>query len=340
MTASIRPVRCLVAALLAAVLVAASCGDDTDTTEDDGAARPFTVMLNWTPNAHHAGIYLAAADGRYADAGLDVEIIEPALDIGVETAVASGRADVGLAQAESLLPARAAGVDVVAVATVLPTNDSVLMSLADDGIDEPADLAGATYGGFGGALETELISTLVSCDGADPDRVDQVEVGNVDYLAGLRQDRFDVVWVFGGWDLLRAEAVEGVEVDAIRFDEHLDCIPDWYTPLVLADASAITDDAAALEGFLAATAEGYADAAEDPARAAQALLDAAPELDSDLVEAATAYYAPRFAPDGRWGEMDAATWDRFADFLVTAGLLDQPVDADAAWTGSLLPDRG
>ncbi|MEO1065410.1 MAG: ABC transporter substrate-binding protein [Actinomycetota bacterium] len=334
------PLTRLAAALVALALVAAACSDDDG--EDTAPATTaettsITVMLNWVPNAHHAGIYLARERGYYAAEGLEIEIIEPAFDIGVEAAVAAGQADIGLAQAESLLPARAAGVDVAAVATILPSNDSVLMGLADDGIERPRDLEGATYGGFGGALETELISQLVECDGGDPAAVEFVEVGNVDYVPGMQQDRFDVAWVFSGWDRLRADEVLGVEATEIRFDDFLDCIPDWYTPLVLASSDRIAAGDDRISGFLAATARGYADVAGDPTAAVEAMAGDVLELDAELIDAAIGYYADRFLVDGTWGAMDGAVWDEFATFLVDAGLLEGELDVAAAWTNELLP---
>jgi ABC-type nitrate/sulfonate/bicarbonate transport system substrate-binding protein len=258
-----------------------------------------------------------------------VKIIEPA-DAGVEQAVASGAATIGLAQAESLLPARAAGVPVVSIASVLPVNDSVLMGTPD--ITRPKDLEGKRYGGFGGALETELISRLVACDGGDPSKVEFVDVGNVDYLAGLQQGRFDVVWVFEGWDALRASQVEGVDVGLIRFRDFEQCIPNWYTPLVLASESTIEKDPDVLSAFIDATAKGYQLAASDPATAADLMLQQVPELDPALVKASVAYYAPRFAEGGRWGAQDLATWTAFEQFLEQSGLLTKPVDPSTAFT--------
>lgn len=334
--------RLLVVALAAGLLAVAACssgggsGDGGDDAAGDGGTRDVTLMLNWTPNAQHAGIYAAQALGYYEDAGIDLTIVEPS-ETGVEPVVAQGDADFGLAQAESLLPARAAGVPVVSIATLLPHNDSSLMALADSGIERPRDLEGATYGGYGGALETELVKRLVECDGGDPDRVDFVEVGNVDYLTGMQRGRFDFAWVFNGWDALAAEEVEGVDVDTIPFIDHLDCIPDWYTPLVLTSESMIQDDPELVRDFLAATARGYQVAVDDPQQAADLLLEAVPELDRDLVEASTAYHASRFIEPGQaWGHQEAQVWSDFGDFLVEAGLLDEPVDTDAAFTDAFL----
>lgn len=343
-----RTVSRLVSLLAVLSVLAAACGDDGGSTEtgtdsvDNGSGEPreLTVMLNWTPNAHHAGLYLAESNGWFDEAGIAVTIVEPSLEVGVEAAVAEGVAHIGFAQAESLLPARAAGVDVVAVATLLPVNDSVLMGLAADDIDGPASLTGLTYGGFGGALETELISSLVECGGGDPESVTYVEVGNVDYLAGLEQDRFDVVWVFEGWDALRARELAGADIATIAFEDHLDCIPNWYTPLALSSAATIADDPALVEDALAVMSRGYDAVVADPEAGAAALVDAVPEADAELVAAAVDYYAPRFISGERFGEMDAETWNQFAEFLVSAGLLDEAGDVDAAWTNELLPEAG
>jgi ABC-type nitrate/sulfonate/bicarbonate transport system permease component/ABC-type nitrate/sulfonate/bicarbonate transport system substrate-binding protein len=324
------------ALLLVAALALAGCAGGEQEAESAGELRPVTLMLNWTPNAHHAGIYAAQENGWYEEAGLRVEIIEPS-QAGADQAVASGEVEFGISQAESVLPARSAGAPVVSIATLLPSNDSALMSLSEDGITRPRDLAGRTYGGYGGALETELVSRLVECDGGDASTVEFVEVGNVDYLAGLQQDRYDFVWVFNGWDALAAEAVQGADVATIPFAEHFDCIPDWYTPVVIANESLIADDPELARDFLAATARGYELAREDPAEAARLLLQAAPELDERLVQESVAYHADRFALDGEpWGIQDEEVWREFADFVAEAGLTEGSVDVGEAFTNDLL----
>ena len=323
---------------VAAVLVAAAALAAHAAPSPADEPTPATLMLNWTPNNHHAGVYVALANGWYADAGLDLQVIEAAV-AGADQVVGAGRADFGISQAESVIPARANGVPVVSIATILPFNDSSLMALATDHIARPRDLEGKTYGGYGGPLERELIDRLVACDGGDPERVTFVEVGNIDYLAGLEQDRFDFVWVFEGWDALRARQIAGAAIDTIRFVDHLDCIPDWYTPVFIASEATIRDRPALVEVFLSATAGGYAAAIADPEAAAAALLAAAPELDADLVHAAARYHAPLYAAPGHpWGVQEGETWRRFARFLAEAGLTDRNVDADAAFTNRLLPD--
>lgn len=333
----------LTLAAAATLLLAACSGDGASTDAEPGATSealtPVTLMLNWTPNNHHAGIYLAQANGWYREAGIDLTIVEPAA-AGADSVVASGGADFGISQAESILPARAAGARVVSIATLLPHNDSSMMALASTGITRPKDFEGKTYGGYGGSLETELLNRLVECDGGDPSLVKHVEVGNIDYLAGMEQGRFDFVWVFEGWDALRAREIEGREITSVTFIDHLDCIPDWYTPAIIASEETLAERPDLVRAFLAATARGYDAAIADPEAAANTLLAAVPELDEALVRASAAYHATRYADEGQpWGVQDAEVWTRFEAFLRQAGLLETEVDPATAFTNDFLPAR-
>ncbi|MSP23160.1 MAG: myristoyl transferase [Dehalococcoidia bacterium] len=315
----------------------AACTDEDGKASTSAGLTPVTLMLNWTPNNHHAGIYVAQARGLYREAGIDLKIVEPS-QAGADVVVATGGADFGISQAESLLPARAEGAPLVSIATLLPYNDSSLMALGGRGIARPRDLDGRRYGGYGGALETELIKTLVTCDGGDASKVSFVEVGNIDYLVGLDSGRFDFVWVFEGWDVLRAREVARRNIASIKFADYTRCIPDWYTPIITASEKTLRERPDLVRRFLEATTRGYQAAASSPADAAAALLGAAPESGADLVRASAGYHAPKYlTADGRWGRQQAQTWADFAVFLRKSGLLEKDVDTSKAFTNDYLP---
>jgi len=335
----------LAAALLTvfAVLAAVTaCGSGSD--DDAGADRldRVTVVLDWTPNTNHAGVYLARAEGWYRRAGLEVRIIEPG-DAGALQLLGTGRADVAFTAQEELVPARAEGVPLVGIAAVVQHNTSSLLALRDRGIRRPADLAGHTYGGFGGPLEKALVSKLVRCDGGDPDKVRFAEVGDVDYRVGLEKGQYDFVWIFDAWDKIRLAELEGVKVSTIPFLDHTDCIPDWYTPMLATTESEIAKRSDVLEGFMAVTARGYRSAMARPGAAADALLEAVPELDADLVRRSARYLSTRYSEDpDRWGHQEPAVWRRFVSFLVDAGLIEEPIDTGEAFTNRFTTgnDRG
>jgi ABC-type nitrate/sulfonate/bicarbonate transport system substrate-binding protein len=330
-------------ALLAAAAVAltslAACSSDSSSGGDGAAkdgSRSFKVVLDWTPNTNHSGMYLAKAKGWYEDAGLDVTFIEPG-EAGSLQALASGKADVAVSVQEELIPARAAGLPVQSIAAIVQHNTSSLVSLASDGIERPKDLEGKTYGGYGGQLEQALLDKLVTCDGGDPSKVRSVDVGEADYRIGLERNQYDAVWIFDGWDGIRLRQA-GVDTSTIPFIDHQDCIPDWYTPLLATSTKVEQQRADDLTAFMAATARGYQAAMADPKAASAALLDQTDDLDPKLVEASAEYLSTRYADDpSAWGQQQAAVWDGFSAFLLDAGLIDKPIDVDAAWTNEYLP---
>lgn len=334
-----RPRRTALAVLaVVALLGAAACSDggDDDATTEEGL-EPVTVVLEWSPNTNHSGVYLAQAEGWYADAGLDVEVVEPG-DAGSLQVLGSGQADVAFTVQEELVPARAEGVPAVGIGAVIEHNTSSLLSLAEDGISRPADLAGHRYGGFGGQLETELIERMVECDGGDPSEVEMTEVGEADYRLGLTRDQYDAVWIFDAWDGIRLGEVEGLDTETIPFTDHEDCIPDWYTPMLATSEEELDQRPEVLADFMEVTARGYREAMADPQASADALLAAVPDLDPDLVERSSEYLSTRYAEDPeQWGLMTEERWTDFVAFLVDAGLIEEPIDVDAAYTNELLP---
>ena len=323
---------CLALALVA--FVAVSCGDDDD---GGGSLKKVTLMLNWTPNTQHSGIYIAKEKGYYRDQGLDVQIVEPAAS-GVEQVVANGNADFGISVQEAVIPAREQGIPLVSIAAILQHNDSSFMALKDSGIARPKDFEGKTYGGYGGPLETEILSQLMKCDGGDPGKLKTVEVGNIDYIPGMQNGSFDFVWVFEGWDVLRANDVLKTPVNSVKFKDYLDCIPDWYTPVIVTSEAKIKDDPETVRKFMAATARGYDEANKDAKSAADALMKGAPESDKALVDASAAYHVGKYMDSGRkWGLQDMDVWQKFEAFLKDAGLIEKDIDVKAAFTNDFLP---
>ncbi|MBT1035335.1 ABC transporter substrate-binding protein [Canibacter sp. lx-45] len=327
------------AVVSAAALVLSGCSADQKAAEANQSKpelTPVTLMLNWTPNSHHAGIYYAKERGLYKDAGIDLKIIEPGADLGADHAVARGRVEFGISQAESLLPARAEGFDVTTIATILKDNDSGLLALKSSGImADPKSLENKTYAGFGGALETEIISKLVECGGGDPSTVKFVDVGNVDALAAMEQKRFDTTWVFEGWSGVEAK-LKGKDVATVNFSDHKNCIPNWYTPIIVTSDKLIKENSDLVKRFMEATSKGYDAVVKDPDAGSAALLKLAPELDEKLVYEAGRYYAPKFKQQGKFGEMAAEDWTPFTEFLVKAGMLKDNKALEGAWTNDFI----
>ncbi|HEY7938777.1 MAG TPA: ABC transporter substrate-binding protein [Acidimicrobiales bacterium] len=339
-----RPDRSALAAaalLLAVLIVASACGSSRGGRTAAGATpklRRVDVMLDWTPNTNHSGMYLARAEGWYRAAGLDVHFIEPGSNDDVLQVVASGRAQFGISASEQLVPARAQGVPVVSLAAIIQHNTSSLMALKSSGVTTLADLSGKKYGAFGEDFEKALVARMVACGGGRRGSVKFVDVGNVDYRVGLEKHFYDFVWVFDGWDVIRLRDIDKLPITTLPFIAHTGCIPDWYTPVLATSEHLVKSDPALVRSFMAATARGYRASITHPADAAAALTKAVPELDPKLVGLSATYLAQHYAADpAAWGQQDPAVWNRFVAFLESSKLVKPGFDTAAAYTNAFLP---
>jgi ABC-type nitrate/sulfonate/bicarbonate transport system substrate-binding protein len=330
----------IVAGVVLVALLASSCASGSSPSKESERTN-VQVMLDWTPNTNHGGMYLAKAEGYYRAAGLDVTFIQPGQGADVNQVVAQGTVDFGVSAAEQLVPARAAGVPVVSIAAIIQHNTSSLISLQSSGITRPRELAGHTYGAFGGTFEKALIDQLVRCDGGDPSRVRFTQVGDADYREGMSRHHYDAVWVFDGWDVIRMADIDHVALNRIPFIDHTSCIPDWYTPILVTSQKLIDHDPALVRRFLAATAHGYRDAMADPSKAADALLAGAPGLDRNLVERSANYLSTRYSSDPQaWGQQDPKVWRTFVRFLEDHRIIKVGFDVSAAFSDAYLPKGG
>jgi len=84
-----------------------------------GPTRSVTVMLDWTPNPDHVGLYDAQQTGLFARAGLDVTIRAPSNPTTPVKLVGAGRTDVAVSYEQELFFAAAKKLPVVAVAAAV-----------------------------------------------------------------------------------------------------------------------------------------------------------------------------------------------------------------------------
>jgi ABC-type nitrate/sulfonate/bicarbonate transport system substrate-binding protein len=297
---------------------------------------PVRVMLDWVPNTNHTGLFVAHEAGTFQEEGLSVEILQPG-EVYAEQAVAGGAAEFGVSFQEQVTLARADGVPIVSIAAILQHNTSAFASRAALGALSPADWEGMRYGSFGSPFERPTLEGLMACAGGDPDRVEIVETGFTDPLALLASERIDLAWIFYGWQGIQAEQL-GIDLDLVRMEDHFDCIPDYYTPVLIAHQTMIDEKPELVRAFLAAVSRGYRRAADHPDEAVEALLRAAPELDRVHVVASQRWISPRYQAEApRWGEQTLAVWQGYADWMRENGILTAAFDPAQAFTTEFLP---
>ena len=297
---------------------------------------PVTLMLDWVPNTNHTGLFVAEQEGYFTDEGLQVEIVQPG-EVYAEQAGAGGAADFGVSFQEQVTLARADGVPLVSVAAILQHNTSAFAARAGLGGETPGGWEGLRYGSFGSPFERPTVAGLMACDGADVERLEWIETGFTDPLSLLQQGRIDLAWIFYGWQGVQAEQL-GIDLDLVMMADHVECIPDYYTPILIASETTLAERPELVRSFLRAVARGYAFAAEQPDQAAEILLAAAPELDREVVLASQRWVSPRYLAEApRWGEQSADRWRAYADWMASQGILAENLDTAQAFSNEYLP---
>jgi ABC-type nitrate/sulfonate/bicarbonate transport system substrate-binding protein len=308
------------------------------TGEVEQETREVTFMLDWVPNVNHVGIFVAEERGFFADAGLEVEIIQPG-EVPATSAVASGRADFGVDFQENLTLLRADGVPLVSIATILQTNTSGFAVRSGEGIDSPADFEGLRYGTFQSPFEEPTLDSLVRCEGGNPETIEYVPAGT-DLLAMLQQEKADIVWIYYGTQGFQAQRI-GLDITYFPLNDYTDCIPDYYTPIVIAAEQTLENRPELTRDFLEALARGHRFAMSNPEKAARILAGAVGELNEEELLRSVPWLAERMQMDApQWGFQQSSIWRNYAEWMREVGVLEGEFDPTAAFTNEFLPGQG
>ena len=168
--------------LLAVVLLLTACPAAQPAAESPAAEAPASaeltpvrLQLQWVTQSQFAGYYAALAQGYYAEEGLDLTILEGAVDIVPQQVVAAGEAEFGIAWVPKVLASREQGADLVNIGQIFQRSGTLQVAWADTGITSVADWAGKRVGTWGFGNEWEVFAALRQA-GIEPDDASQVTI--------------------------------------------------------------------------------------------------------------------------------------------------------------------
>lgn len=319
----------LVAALLAAASLLAGFAGCGGSGAEPGAPSGATLVLDFTPNAVHAGIYAAQREGFYRDEGVELTIRQPGESTDAPKLLAAGRADFAILDIHDLGIARERGLDLVGTMPLVQRPLAAVIARGDRGISRPKDLEGRTVGVTGLPSDEAVVDSEVSTDGGQPAKVKRVTIGfnAISSLAAGKVDAATGFWNAEGVTLRQ----QGVPIRTFKVDEY--GAPP-YPELVLVTS----EQTAALEpdlvrSLLAATTRGYKLTVRQPAQALDDLLAEAPSLDRAEQRA----QLDVLLPDLRPLPFDPAILRAWARWDLEHGLLERPLDVPAAFELGLQP---
>jgi putative hydroxymethylpyrimidine transport system substrate-binding protein len=326
------------AALLLGLVVLAGCGEKEDVLEPNGS-KQVELMLDYFPNADHAGIYAAQAAGHFEQAGLDVEIRTPPDPSTPIKQVAAGNVDLAISYEPEVFRARDIGLNVVSIAAIVQEPLTSIISLPKAKIRTPRDLKGKTVGTAGIDYQTAYLETILAEAGLNTDSVKERNVGfnlTPALLTGRVDATLGAFWNYEGTDL----RLRGKRPQIIRMEDA--GVPTYNELVLVANGDALERDNGKLRAFIGALSRGTRDLRENPDEAIEGLLEANPDLDPELQRAVVRVTLPLFfPPEGRpYGWQDPEQWDAFSAWMTDGDLLQQPPDPAAAHDNKLLPGAG
>src|ERR671924_942283 len=163
--------RTMLTLLVLAALALAGCSQGSE----DRPNRSATLVLDFQPNAVHAGIYLAL-ERDYDDAeGVTLRVQAPSSSTDSVKLLLSGRAQFAILDIHDLALAREKGRDIVGVMAVVQRPLAAVM--AQPQIRRPRELEGRKVGGTGLPSDDAVLSSIVRGDGGDPRKVRKVTIG-------------------------------------------------------------------------------------------------------------------------------------------------------------------
>jgi len=309
----------LLAALLALAGVAGCGGDGAEPGVPQGA----TLVLDFTPNAVHSGIYAALDRSFYDEAGVDLTVRQPGESSDAPKLLAAGRTDFAILDIHDLGIARESGLDLVGAMPIVQRPLAAVIAPADGPVRRPRDLAGRTVGVTGLPSDEAVVDSEVGANGGDPARVKAVTIG-FNAVSSLAAGQVDAATGF--WN---SEAValrrEGIPVRVFKVDDY--GAPP-YPELVLATSRRTLErDPGLVAAVVAATRRGYGFAERHPTAALDDLLAGNPALDRSDQQA----QLEALLPDLRPAPFDRAVLREWAAWDLEHGLLQRPLDVDAAF---------
>ncbi len=296
------------------------------------------LQLQWVTQAQFAGYYVAQDKGFYEEEGLNVSILPGGPDIAPPQVLAGGGADVMLNWMPSALAAREKGLPVVNIAQPFKTSGLMLTCWKDTGITSVEDFKGKTIGVWFFGNEYPFLSWMsqagISTDGGD-DGVTVLKQGfNVDPLLQRQADCISTM-TYNEYGQVLDAGVSPDELVTFKYeDQGVATLEDGM--YVLEDSLQKPEFVEKMVKFVRASMKGWKYAEENPAEAAQIVLD------NDETGAQTLAAQERMMTEvakltaGSNGTLDEADYQRTVDTLLAGGS-DPVISAapEGAWTHAI-----
>ncbi len=326
---------------LTAGLSLTACGSKQDALSASGS-KPFTVMLDWFPNADHAALYTAIHDGYFKSGGLDVRAIVPGESEEPLKLLAAGKVDMAISYEPQLLLARDKGLKLVSIGALVQRPLTSIIALPSSHVRSVADLAHKRVGTAGIGYQAAELHTALLAAGVDPSTVQEVNVG-FNLVPAMLSGK--VAATLGGfWNY------EGVQLEQLHKRPVVIPIDKAGVPTYDELVLVVREDEAGARGqdlraFLQALTHGEQKVRENPQTAASLIVSANPDAQLKLQVTSLQKTLPATLPaesSKPYGWQDPSAWAAFGRWMLSHGLIHSNPNGAALppFTNEFLPGQG
>jgi putative hydroxymethylpyrimidine transport system substrate-binding protein len=327
------------AVCMSLALALSACGAKQDTISAS-RTKPFTVMLDFFPNADHAALYSAISHGDFRAVGLDVHPETPAEPAEPLKLLAAGRVDMAISYEPELLLARDQGLKLVSIAALVQRPLTSIIALPGAHITSVTDLAGKRVGTAGIPYQAAELKTALQTAGVNPSKVREVNVGFNLIPAMLSSKVAATLGGFWNYEALQLQLLHRHPV-VIPVDQA--GVPTYNELVLVVREEEARKRGQDLRALLQALTRGEGEVRANPAAAASLVVKANPSLEPKLQLASIERTLPATLPAGGkpFGYQNSSAWAAFGSWMLTHGLLHHdPNTALPPFTNEFLPGQG
>ncbi len=303
-------------AVIGVVLTLAGCGGGNANLPQ---GQDVNLVLDFTPNAIHAGIYSAIARTFDQGEGINLHVQVPSASTDAIKLLETGRADFAILDIHDLAIAREHHHDIVGIMALIER--PLASVIAAPGIENPRQLEGKTVGVTGVPSDTAVLRSIVAGAGGDPRKVKTITIG-FDAVPALLAHRVAAATAF--WN------DEGVTLQRRRPGSHIFRVDSYgappYPELVLCATRSTLDEQPGIAHAIVRTlVRGYGVTLTDPEGSEADLEQTVSGLDPALVSAQLNAEQPAFlAQDGHFGELTLSVLQAWSKWEARFGIVRQP----------------
>lgn len=156
-----------------------------------GAQEQLSLMLNWKAGGDHAPLYYALEQGWFAEAGIDLEIIQGNGSGAAATALSVNQVDMAIIDMPTALQFKGNGSDIVGVFVAYNDSANGIYWKKSSGIETVADLAGRKLGAPATDAARQMWGPIADAIGIEANSVEWVNIQPTAKVAALQSGAID-----------------------------------------------------------------------------------------------------------------------------------------------------